>query len=55
LAQAQIALGSKLRIGVHHDPPRNSELAREIARGRHPRTGSQRAIANRPAELILDL
>ena len=55
LPQAQVALGGKLRVGVHHDPPRNAELARQIARGRHSRTRPQGAIADRPAELILDL
>ena len=31
LAQAQIALGGELGVGVDHDPPRNAELARQIA------------------------
>ena len=55
LAQAQISLRTKLGVGVHHDPPRDAELARQVARGRYSRTGSQGAIPDRPAKLVLDL
>ena len=55
LPKAQIALGSQLGIGVHHDPPRNAELARQITGGRHPCTRSQGTISDRPPKLVLDL
>ncbi len=55
LPQAQIPLGSQLGIGVHHDSPRNADLARQSTGGRHPRTTPQGAISDRPPKLVLDL
>src|SRR5206468_2537458 len=53
--QAEEALGGQLRVGVDGDPPRDTELTREIARGRHPRARPQRSLADRAAQLVLDL
>ena len=55
LAQAQVALGGELGVGLDRDPPRDPQLAREIARGRHLRTGPQGTAADRAAQLLLDL
>ena len=55
LAQHQVALGGELRVRVDRDPPRDAELAREVARGRHARPGRSAPVADRAAELVLDL
>ena len=55
LPQAQVALGGELRVGVHGDAPRDAELARQVARRRHPLAGPQRPVADRAPELVLDL
>ena len=55
LAQAEVALGRELRVGLDGEPPRDAELAGEVARGRHARAGAQRALADRTPELLFDL
>jgi hypothetical protein len=55
LAQREIALRRELGVGVDGNPPRHAQLAGQVAGGRHARPGSQRALADRPPELVLDL
>ena len=55
LTKAQIALRCQLGVGVHHDPPRNAELARQITCGRNPCARSQRTVSDRAPKLVLDL
>ena len=55
LAQAQVALGGELAVGVDDDAAGDAELAREVAGRRHARAGLQRAVADRAPELVLDL
>ena len=55
LAQAQVSLGGELAVGVDDDAAGDAELARQIARRGHARAGLQRAVADRAAELVLDL
>jgi len=55
LAQRHVALRAELRVGVDDGSARDAELAREIARGRQAGAGAQRAVADRRAQLRLDL
>ena len=55
LAQAQVALGGELRVGVDDGLPRHAELAGEVAGRRNALRRPQRAVADRTADLLLDL
>ena len=55
LAQIQVPLGAELRVRIHHDAPRDAELAGQIARRRQLRPILERALADGGPELILDL
>ena len=55
LAQAQVALGGELGVGIDGDAPRDAELAGQVARRRNLRAGAQGALADGAAELVLDL
>jgi hypothetical protein len=55
LAQDEVALGGQLRIRVDRDAPGDPELAGKVARRRHTRARLQGAVADRAAELVLDL
>ncbi len=55
LAKDEVTLRGQLRVRVDRDPPRDAELARQVARGRHPRAAVQLAAADRAPQLVLDL
>jgi hypothetical protein len=55
LAQHQVALRGQLGVGVDGDPPGDAELAGQLPGGRQPGTRAQRAVADRLAQLPLDL
>ena len=55
LAEREVALGRELRVRVHGDPTRDAELAGEVAGGGDARAGLEPAVADRGAELVLDL
>ena len=55
LAQQQVALGGELSVGVHDDAARDAQLARQVARRGHLRAGTEGTVADRYAELVLDL
>ena len=55
LPDDQVALGGELGVGVDGDAARHAELAREVARRGDQGAGVQRAVADRPAQAVLDL
>ena len=55
LAQREVALGRELRVGVDDDAPRDAELAGEVAGRRDAGAGAHGAVADRAAQLLLDL
>ena len=55
LPQPQVALGGELGVCIHHDSTGDAELACQIARGRHLRTGPKRGAADRGPKVILNL
>jgi hypothetical protein len=55
LPEGEVALRGELRVGVDGDAARDAELAGEVAGRGDARAGLEPAVADRGAELILDL